>query len=325
VTPRVSLLIPNRNNEPALDLVFQRLEENTQYADLEVVVVDDGSEDRSLEILRRRRDSWRLGDFVLHDQPPSGVVVALNKGLELATGELVVQLDADATVETPGWLEKLATFLLARDDTGVVSPRVVFDSGYVHAYGVNIVGPEGLHDGSTRITEPVGRRTLHQNVERFREDDVPVPDGPVEVDAGIGCCMMYRREDALAVGGYDMGFQPVWFDDLDLALSIRHRLSKRNWFLPDVHVIHRVGLRDTRDAGPSLRERAEARVGRLLPKRVKARLAGAGVGGMPPHVRERLEHHYAYWREKWGWDLLNPDMDEVRRRYAGSTLLWRDA
>ncbi|HEV2814035.1 MAG TPA: glycosyltransferase, partial [Solirubrobacteraceae bacterium] len=326
VTPRVSLLIPNRNNEPALDLVFERLAEHTTHPDFEVVVVDDGSTDTSREILRRWRDSDRFADFVLHEQPPSGVVVALNKGLELATGDVVVQLAADATVETPGWLERMLALLQSDDEVGVVSPRVVFDSGYVHAYGVNIVCPEGLHDGSTRITEPVGRRTLHQNVERFREEDVRYGTEPVEVDSGIGCCMMYRRADALAVGGYDMGFQPVWFDDLDLALSIRHKLSKRNFFLPTVHVIHRVGMRETREAPASLRERAEARVGRMLPAGVKARITErTGVGGGSPEKLERLRHHYAYWREKWGWDLLNPDMDEIRRRYDGSQLLWRTA
>ena len=325
MTPRVSLLIPNRNNEPALDLVLERLLRNTTYPDFEVVFVDDGSDDRSLEILRRWRDSGRFARFTLHEQPPSGVVVALNKCLELATGELVVQLDADATVETRGWTERMLA-LFDDDSVGVVSPRVVFDSGFVHAYGVNIVCAEGLHDGTTRITEPVGERTLHQNVERFREADVPVDDQPAEVDSGIGCCMMYRRADALAVGGYDMGFQPVWFDDLDLALSIRHKLGRKNWFLPTVHVVHHVGLRHTREAPPTAKERFEARVGRMLPHRVKGAItARTGVGGPPPAHLERLRHHYAYWQEKWGWDLLNPDMDEVRRRYAGSELLWRES
>ena len=325
MTPRVSLLIPNRNNEPALELVLQRLAENTTYPDFELVFVDDGSDDRSLEILRRWRDSDRFARFTLHEQPPSGVVVALNKGLELATGDMVVQLDADATVETPGWLERMLT-LFEDDAVGVVSPRVVFDSGYVHAYGVNIVCAEGLHDGSTRITEPVGQRTLHQNVERFPEPEVPVPSAPVEVDTGIGCCMMYRRADALAVGGYDMGFQPVWFDDLDLGLSIRHKLAKRNFFTPDVHVVHRVGMRHTRDDGPSRREKLEAAVGRVLPSRVKTKITErTGVGGGSPEAMERLRHHYAYWQEKWGWDLLNPDMEALRGRYAGSQLLWREA
>jgi glycosyltransferase involved in cell wall biosynthesis len=326
VTPSVSLLIPNKNNEPALDLVLERLAAHTTHPDVELVIIDDGSTDDSRTILRRWRDSGRFAHFHYTEQEPSGVVVTLNKGLQQASGDIVVQLDADATVETPGWLEKLLAIFTADDQIGVLSPRVVFDSGYVHAYGVNIVGPQGLHDRGTQIIEPAGRRTLHSHVKRFREPEVPVPGTRAEVDSGIGCCMMYRREDALAVGGYDMGFQPVWFDDLDLALSIRHKLSKKNFFVPDVHVIHRVGMRTTRDAQPPpRREVVQAKVGALIPQRMRAKItARTGVGGAPPEQMERLRHHYAYWREKWGWDLLNPDMDAVRRRYGGSELLWAD-
>ncbi len=323
MTPRVSLLIPNRNNEPALDLVFERLAEHTTYPDVEVVVVDDGSTDRSREILRRWRDSGRFERFVYTEQENSGVVVTLNRCLELATGEICVQLDADATIETPSWLEKMLAFFQSDERIGVVSPKVVFDSGVVHAFGVSIVGPEGLHDRGTRLLEPAGRRTLHQNVERPKYEHAPYRDHIAEVDSGIGCCMMYRREDALAVGGYDMGFQPVWFDDLDLALSIRHRLAKKNFFLPDVFVMHRVGLRQTRGDGPSRREVLEARLGALLPESAKAAIKRRrGVPPPAPEALARLRHHYAYWREKWGWDLINPDMAAVRERYAGSELLW---
>ncbi|MDQ5807052.1 MAG: glycosyltransferase [Actinomycetota bacterium] len=323
MTPRVSLLIPNRNNEPALDLVFERLAEHTTYPDVEVVVVDDGSTDRSREILRRWRDSGRFERFVYEEQENSGVVVTLNKCLDRATGEICVQLDADATIETPQWLEKMLAFFLTDDRIGVVSPKVVFDSGVVHAFGVSIVGPEGLHDRGTRLLEPAGRRTLHQNVERPKYEHAPYRDRIAEVDSGIGCCMMYRREDALAVGGYDMGFQPVWFDDLDLALSIRHQRAKKNFFLPDVFVMHRVGLRQTRGDGPSRREVGEARVGALLPEPVKASIKRRrGVPQPAPEALARLRHHYAYWQQKWGWDLINPDMAALRERYAGSEVLW---
>jgi len=322
VRPRVSLVIPNKNNEPALDLVFERLAEHTTYPDFEVVVVDDGSDDRSREILTRWRDSGRFERFVYEERPPSGVVVTLNRCLELATGELCVQLDADATVETHGWLETMVDFFTSDPRIGVVSPRVVFDWGGVHAFGVSIVGPEGLHDRGSAITEPAGRRTLHENVERPGWLEAPYGDRVAEVDAGIGCCMLYRREDALAVGGYDMGFQPVWFDDLDLALSIRHRCGKKAFYLPDVLVTHRVGLRQTRGA-VTKREVFEARVGRLLPPAVKQAIKRrAGVGGPPPEKLERLRHHYAYWREKWGWDLINPDMVAVRERYGDTEVCW---
>jgi glycosyltransferase involved in cell wall biosynthesis len=304
----VSLLIPNRDNERVLDLALERLAANTTYPAVQVVVVDDGSTDGSREILRRWRDSGRFARFTYEEQPPSGVVVTLNRCLELATGDVCVQLDGDATVETPGWLETMLAFLRSDDRVGVVSPRVVFDSGLVHALGVNVVGPLGLHDRGTRPFEPAGRRTLHQNVDRPAPEDVPFASRTAEVDAGIGCCMMYRRSDALAAGGYDVGFQPVWFDDLDLALSIRHKLSKKAFFLPHVEVVHRIGARPARAWVPLWLVHALRRHTRL--------------GSPPPEHVERLRHHYAYWREKWGFDLLNPDVPDVQRRYGDSEVCW---
>jgi hypothetical protein len=35
-----------------------------------------------------------------------------------------------------------------------------------------------------------------------------------------------------------------------------------------------------------------------------------------------LQHHYESWRRKWGFDPLNPDMDAVLARYAGTEVCW---
>src|SRR5687767_1824237 len=103
--PRVSLLMPNRNNAWVLDVVLDRLAANSSYDDFELIVVDDGSTDGSPELIRRWRDAGRLPELRLIEREHGGVTDALNAGLEAATGELVVQLDGDATIETPGWLE----------------------------------------------------------------------------------------------------------------------------------------------------------------------------------------------------------------------------
>jgi GT2 family glycosyltransferase len=333
--PRVSLLMPNRDNEPTLELVLGRLTLHTTYPDVELVVVDDGSTDGSREILSAWRDSGRFpGDFNVIEQEPSGVVVALNAGLRAATGEIVVQLDADATIETPDWVEKLLAFFLSDPRIGVVTPKVVMDwgmiadrDGLVHAYGVNAVGPDGLHDRGTVVAEPRGRRKYHQRVRRFREYGGDLGAAPAEVDSGIGCCMMYRRDVALEVGGYDMGWQPVWFDDLDLCLMMR-RAGYKVFYVPDVRVIHRLSMRERDDPGPATgRQRAvqavRRRGGELLPAKLRERIVyAANLDAPPPAQRRRLEHHYAYWREKWGWDPLNPDMEEIRRLYGDTELYW---
>src|SRR5579875_3220848 len=103
-SPSVSLLMPNRNNAGILDHVLDRLATNTTYSNVELLVVDDGSTDTSVEILRRWRDSGRFAEFRLVEREHRGVIDALNEGLGLATGELVVQLDADASVESSGWV-----------------------------------------------------------------------------------------------------------------------------------------------------------------------------------------------------------------------------
>ncbi|MGI8749106.1 MAG: glycosyltransferase family 2 protein [Thermoleophilaceae bacterium] len=327
--PLVSLLLPNRDNARVLGVVLDRLARNTTYPRTELVAVDDGSTDGSIEILRGWADSARIPGFQLIEQEHAGAIAALNAGLAVASGEVVVQLDADASVETPGWIERMLGLLMLDESVGVVSAKVVIDSGVLHACGVDVVGPEGLHDRLTRITEPVGRRTWHQRVERFAEGTTQQEHRVAEVDAGIGCCMMYRRADALAAGGYDAGFSPVWFDDIDLCLGIRLG-GKKVFYTPDVRVLHRLGVREAatepgrgpRASAVGRARRVASRAGSGWPAARAALARGMGLNRPPEAHRDRLRHHYAYWLEKWGWDPLNPNMDEVRRRYGDSELCW---
>ena len=323
-SPPVSLLMPNRDNAPVLDLVLDRLAANSRYENLELVVVDDGSTDGSLEILRRWRDSGRFPDFRLIEREHSGVIETLNAGLAEATGELVVQLDGDASVETPGWIEKMVAFFLTDERVGVVTGKILFDWGEIHTCGVDMIGPTGFHDRGAEITEPVGRRTYHQRILRRQDGDCAACDSIAEVDGGIGCCMMYRRDVALEVGGYDPGWAPVWFDDLDLTMCIR-RHGLKVFYLPGVRLVHHVGRRIADEPG-AVRARVAVRkgIGAMLPARVRRGISQRLNLDLPPrHKWERIEHHYAYWREKWGFDMLNPDMDAVLERWGETEVCWR--
>jgi GT2 family glycosyltransferase len=327
--PAVTLLLPNRNNDHVLDLVLERLVEHTTYPNYELVVVDDGSTDGSIEILRRWSADPRPSDFTLIEREHGGVVDALNAGLAAASGELVVQLDGDATVETSGWLERMVDFYESDPRVGVVSPLVIFDNGRVQAAGVNMICPEGLHDRSTRPVEPAGRRTFNTRVERAtREEAGRTVTEPAEVDAAIGVCMLYSRAMAESLGGYDPNFSPVWFDDLDLSLSAR-RLGSKVFFLPDVELVHRMALRKTRTPPPAsragrIRKRVRGAVASAMPESVRGTIRRIEWGNPrhPPHEVRRLEHHYAYWREKWGFDLINPDLEQVLERYGGTEVCW---
>ena len=324
--PRVSLLMPNHNNDPALDLVLERLAENTTYPDFELIVVDDGSTDRSLEILRRWRDSGRFRRFVLEEREHGGVVDALNAGLAAASGEVIVQMDADASIETPGWVEKMLALLECDERVGAVTARIVLDSGDVHAFGVNVICPEGLHDRGTSVLEPPGRRRRHWQIDRPRVADSELGERIAEVDAGVGCCLMYRRALALEVGGYDPGFAPVWFDDVDLCLSFR-RHDRKVFFLPDVHVCHRIGMRGSRPATDTrarqLVKRGWGRLRQNAPRGLRRGVDRAIDFERPsPVQQDRLDHHFAYWRQKWGFDPLNPDLAAIQSHYGETEICW---
>ncbi len=100
---KVSIIIPIYNTKEFLPTVFESLLSQT-YGNIEIVAVDDGSTDGSLEVCRdyAKRDG-RVKLFAIEN---SGVSQARNFGLENAEGEFVMFLDSDDTY-TPDAVEKL--------------------------------------------------------------------------------------------------------------------------------------------------------------------------------------------------------------------------
>jgi GT2 family glycosyltransferase len=323
--PAVSLILPNRNNEPVLDLFFEALVRNTDLRDIELIVVDDGSTDRSRDVIERWRGSGRVPGLQVVRQKQLGIIEALNTACERASGEVIVRLDGDATIETPGWLDRMLALRAVSDRVGVVAGKVVFDSGRVHSYGMNIVSPAGIHSRGTLPREPAGERTLDVAVDYPREADAEGGDEPAEVDGVIGCCMLFDRELWERVGGFDSRYSPAGFEDFDFALGARAQ-GRKVFSLPDVEVIHRISMRNPRE--PTTRRvralyRLRRGVGRFVPARLRdAAAARAGLGDYDPARIEMLRRHYAAWREKWGFDALNPDMDEVLARWGGTEVCW---
>jgi glycosyltransferase involved in cell wall biosynthesis len=89
MNPLITCIMPTRNGERFLALAVRSLLAQT-WRPLEIIVVDDGSTDRSAEIARSFGDPVRV---VAH--PVANPVLARNRGLELASGEFVSFLDHD--------------------------------------------------------------------------------------------------------------------------------------------------------------------------------------------------------------------------------------
>jgi len=94
---KISILIPFRNEEKNLPLLFQDLEsQHYPYTDFEILFIDDESTDNSVQVLQNLKNSSKLSCTILNSI--GGKKKAIQKGLNQATGSFIISLDADVRI-----------------------------------------------------------------------------------------------------------------------------------------------------------------------------------------------------------------------------------
>ena len=88
--PKISVIIPAYNSEKTIKYTIQSVLNQT-FSDLELIIINDGSQDSTIEVIAEIEDS-RIKVF---SYPNAGGNVSRNRGLHLAVGEFVSFLDAD--------------------------------------------------------------------------------------------------------------------------------------------------------------------------------------------------------------------------------------
>jgi len=110
--PRVAVLIPAYNEEKVIERTIQGALDS-DYPDLRVIVIDDGSKDRTLEIARRAfAPEEAAGKVIILTKPNGGKAEALNYGLQhIGDAELFVGIDAD-TIIAPDAISRMVPHFL---------------------------------------------------------------------------------------------------------------------------------------------------------------------------------------------------------------------
>ncbi|MBN1937683.1 MAG: glycosyltransferase [Anaerolineae bacterium] len=101
--PRITVITPSYNSGKFIEETITSIL-NQDYPNLEHIVVDGGSTDGTLDVLRAYRDQIRW-----ISEPDRGQSHAINKGLQMATGEILTYLNADDLYE-PGALRRVVAF-----------------------------------------------------------------------------------------------------------------------------------------------------------------------------------------------------------------------
>ncbi len=112
--PRVSIILPVYNGQRYIETSVKSLLSQS-YKDFELIIINDGSTDKTEQIIRQIHDS-RLK---IISRPNKGLVKTLNEGIQQAKGEFIARQDAD-DLSLPDRLEKQITFLDSHKQVGLV-------------------------------------------------------------------------------------------------------------------------------------------------------------------------------------------------------------
>lgn len=290
--PLCSVLMPVYNAERYVGEAVRSIVEQT-CRDWEFVIIDDGSTDRSSEILREcAADEPRIR-LIRH--PNTGYLRALNEGLGFVQGEYLARMDAD-DVALPERLERQIAFLAAHPE-------------YV-AVGSSLLRIDA--DGDVLCEEPM-------------------PEGHEEIEArllaGLGAlghpAVTMRRAAVIELGGYREAYYGAEDHDLWLRLAERGRLAN----LPEALLKSRVHAENfTFVHAERARAAVRAAVADACRRRGQPCPTDRPIGSAPPqsdvdrmrawtrsalyagHYRTGRKHALAIWRAQPGeadsWVLL---------------------
>jgi glycosyltransferase involved in cell wall biosynthesis len=140
--PLVSVVIAVRDAEATIRMALQSIMSQT-YRTLEIIVIDDGSRDSSVEIIQQLNDA-RIHLF--SDGKRMGLPSRLNQAVGLARGEFIARMDAD-DVSYSQRIERQVDFLLSHPEVDLVGAGAVVFHGDGIASGKRL--PPQLHEDIT--------------------------------------------------------------------------------------------------------------------------------------------------------------------------------
>lgn len=185
--PAISVVLPVFNGGSYLEEAILSIR-NQSFKDFEFIIINDGSTDRSLDVIRRH--AYEDSRIIVIDRENKGLVATLNEGVAVAKGELIARMDAD-DVSSPERLERQHQFMISHSDCVCVGSdvEIIDDNGrkitVLHQLTLDVEIQNEALKGHTTICHPVA---------------------------------MFRRQAFIACGGYDPEMYPA--EDLDLWLKL---------------------------------------------------------------------------------------------------------
>jgi GT2 family glycosyltransferase len=185
-----------------------------EYADFEVIVVDNGSTDGSADFVAERYPQVRL----IRNERNLGFAAGNNIGMRAATGDVLVLLNQDTEVH-PGWLAALVE-TASDPHIGLVGCKLLYPDGTIQHAGGRILDARGS-------ARHIG----------LGEADAGQYDAVRDVDFVTGAALALTRATLTRIGPLDEGFTPAYYEDTDWCYRAR-AAGLRVVYYPQAVVTH---------------------------------------------------------------------------------------
>jgi GT2 family glycosyltransferase len=207
-----------------------------QSQNMQVVVVDnDSSPDYQAALREVVQDACASVECVLLRAPRNG---GFGYGHNLAmlsapASRMMLVMNPDAALQE-NCLSHLMAFMEAHPQAGLVTPKVFYPDGRLQP--LNKRWPTVLDLGLRLFLPPAAARIpfIAKRLQHYSMMDMGY-DTPYRLPFASGCCMLFRRDILMRLGGFDEGFF-LYFEDADISQRVNE--IAQTWFCPDATITH---------------------------------------------------------------------------------------
>jgi O-antigen biosynthesis protein len=225
---QLSIIIVNYNVQDFLAQTLVSVRKAIRTIECEIFVVDNGSNDGSVELIRNQFPEVKL----IANQENVGFGAANNQALRLAQGKFFVILNPDTVVQEDTF-QVLINFLNEHPECGMVGCKILNPDG-----SLQLACRRSFPTPWVGLTKVIGLSRLFPKSRLFGKYNLTYldPDHTHEVEAISGSFMMVRKEAVAQVGHFDESFF-MYGEDLDWC----YRIKEAGWkifYVPATKIIH---------------------------------------------------------------------------------------